>query len=209
MSKPKVLKKLVALDLHKLTPPQVAALANHCVTQMTGNSYFPTPTPALASVTTQATALTNAYDLSLTRARGSVGAMHTELKSLSVLLKLLAAYVESIANADPANAETIIASAGMTVKKSQVRLPKTFTAVAGKLKGTVKLNTLAVRQTAYIYQMTTDPNTVTSWTTIYTGTSVKFTMEGLTSATHYYFRVAYSTKGIQGNWSNVLETLVL
>jgi len=204
---PKVLKKLVALNLTKLTPPQVVALANHCVTQMTGNAHFPTPSPTLATVTAQATALDNAYNLSLTRAKGSVSAMHTQLKQLNVLLKLLAAYVESIANADPQNAETIIVSAGMEVKKPAVRTPKTFTALPGTLKGTVKLDTKAARETAYIYQMTTDQTNVLSWSTVYTGTKVKFLMTGLTSATHYFFRVAYCIKGVQGNWSNPLQVL--
>ncbi|HXC05766.1 MAG TPA: hypothetical protein VNZ86_13485 [Bacteroidia bacterium] len=204
----KVAKKLAALYLSKLTPPQVVALAEHCVAQMTGNAHFPAPNPALSTVTAQATALSNAYNVSQTRARGTVGAMHVELKKLDVLLKLLAAYVESIANADPLNAEIIIQSAGMIVKKPAARAPKTFTAIPGKLKGQVILNTKAAKQSAYIYQITTDPNTGNSWTTVYSGTKVKFIVTGLTSATHQYFRVAYNTKGVQGNWSDPAQVLV-
>ncbi|MFI5151334.1 MAG: hypothetical protein ACHQRM_16505 [Bacteroidia bacterium] len=204
----RVPKKLAAQYLAKLTPPQVVALANHYVTQMTGNPHFPAPSPGLSAITAQANALDTAYNTSLTRTRGTVGAMHIELKKTDVQLKLLAAYVESIANADPQNAEVIIQSAGMTVKKPAARAPKTFTAIPGKLKGQVILNTKAVKQTAYIYQMTTDPNTPSSWATIYTGTKVKFIMTGLPSATHMYFRVAYCTKGVQGNWSDPLQVVV-
>jgi hypothetical protein len=207
-SQSKPAKKLVALNLSKLTPPQIVAQSNHFVTQMTGNGYFLTPSPTLAAVTAQATTVDSAYNLSLTRARGSVGAMHTQLKSLNVLLKLLAAYVESIANADPPNAEQIIKSAGMDVKKPAVHQPKVFTALPGTIKGTVKLDTKAAHETAYIYQMTTDTTNAASWATVYTGTKVKFTVTGLTSATHYYFRVALSTKGIQGNWSNPVQVVV-
>jgi hypothetical protein len=206
-TKPK--KKLTALGMSKLTVPQLLNNANHYVACITANGYFLTPSPALASIAAQLGTLQTAYNLALTKAHGSAGAMRTEERKLVILLKGLASYVETIANGDTDHASEIIASSGMPEKKSVVHKPKTFTALPGKLKGSVNLNTKAVKGgSAYIYQMNTDPTNVANWVTVYTGTKVKFTKTGLTSATHAYFRVAVSTKGLQADWSNVLDVVV-
>jgi hypothetical protein len=208
-TKQKVKKKLVALGLSHATPPQQIVNAKHYVQSMTGNADFPSPSPTLATVSAQVAALEAAYDLSLTRARGTVGAMHVQLQTLNNLLKALAAYVENIANADPANASKIIAGAGMNEHKAPVKAPKTFTVRNGKVKGEVILNSKAVVRGTYIYEMTTDPNTASSWQAIFTGNTVRFVKTGLISATHYYFRVAVILKGVQGDWSPVLDLVVL
>ena len=205
-NKPK--KQVVALGTSKLSVPQLIANTRHYVAGMTGNSNFPNPNPTLASVTAQVNLVETDYDISLTRVKGSVSKMKAEVRSLMILLKALAAYVEGIANANSDHAADIIASAGMPLKKPAARAPKTFSVKQGTLSGTVVLNTKAVVHSAYIYQMTIDPTNAASWATIYTGTRVKFTKTGLTHATHYSFRVAVSTKGVQGDWSNVLTLLV-
>ena len=206
---PKVQKKLVALGLSKLSAPQVIANTKLYVQKMTGNTNFPTPTPSLTTVSTQLATLEAAYTLSQTRVKGSVSKMKVELKALEILLKNLASYVETIANADPDNAENIIQSAGMTVKKAAARPPKVFSATLTKVPGQVKLNSKAAGKTAcYIYQMTTDPNTVTSWQTILTSNNVKDLVNGLASNTRYYFRVAVSIKGIQAAWSTTVNVLM-
>jgi hypothetical protein len=201
-------KQIVALGISKLPVPQLIANTRHYVTEMTGNSNFPNPNPTLASVTAQVNLVETDYDISLTRVKGSVSKMKAEVRSLMILLKALAAYVEGIANANSDHAADIIASAGMPLKKPAVHPPKTFSVKQGTLSGTVVLNTKGVRSSAYIYQMTTDPTNAASWATIYIGTRVKFIKDGLTHATHYSFRVAVSTKGVQGDWSNVLTLLV-
>jgi hypothetical protein len=208
-SKPKVKKVQSALGLAHLSVPQMLANAQHYVQQMTGNANFPSPTPTLASITTQIGVLTNAYNLSLTRVKGSVETMHLEEKILHSMLTPLAAYVEGIANADPVNAVKIFLSSGMPQKRTAVHNPKTFTVVNGKLKGSVVINSKATRGATYIYQMTTDQTNAGSWVTIYSAGKVKFTKLGLTSGTKYYFRMAQAIKGVQGNFGDVLELLVL
>jgi hypothetical protein len=134
--------------------------------------------------------------------------MHVELSTLKVLLKGLAGYVEVIANADPANAENIINSSGMPVKKASARPPKIFTAVAMKTPGVVRLNSKATLRASYVYEMTSDATLLTGWSTIYIGGMVKFDKAGLTTGTRYYFRVAVSIKGILSAWSHDLSVLV-
>jgi hypothetical protein len=205
----KAVKVKTALGLTHLSVAQMMANATHYVQQMTGNAWFPSPNPTLATVTAQTGTLSSAYNLALTRVKGSSAAMNQDRKTLHVTLMALAAYVENIANANPAKAVEILQSSGMPEKKQAVRTPKKFSVVNGKLKGTVILNTKAVKGSAYIYQMTTDPNTPSSWTTIYTGPKVKFTKTGLTSTTHYFFREAINVKGIQGDWSAALDLVTL
>jgi hypothetical protein len=207
-TKLKVRRKTVALNLHKQTPTQIVAQSNHFVTSMTGKAHFPNPNPALATISAQALALDAAFANSLSRTKGTVGKMHLALKTLSISLKGLAAYVETIANADPDNASIIITEAGMTEKKPIIHQAKTFSVVPGKVQGTAIINIKAVPASSYSYQMTIDPNLSTSWVTIYAATRVKYVKEGLTSGTRYYFRAAVSTKGKQGNWGNVLNILV-
>jgi hypothetical protein len=206
--KPKVVKHLVALGLPKLTPPQVVAIARHFAQQMTGNAHFPNPSPQLVEITNQATVLENAYALSLTRAKGSVSKMHVELKTLARLLKGLSIYVETEANVDPENADNIISSSGMPVKKKGARPPKSFTAIAGKNPGTAILDNKAILRSIYIYQITTDPNNAVSWVTIATDVKVKLIKSGLSSGTRYFFRTAIITKGVQGAWSPVRDVMI-
>ena len=159
-------KKSTALGLSKQSVSQILTSSNHYVQCMTGNSHFPAPSPTLAAVAAQILVLTAAYNTSLTRAKGAASKMHVELNALKVLLKGLAGYVETEANADPQNAENIILSAGMPVKKASVKLPKTFTAVAMKTPGVVRLNSKATLRATYVYEMTTDPNTASTWANI-------------------------------------------
>jgi len=206
-AKPK--KKLVALGLGHIPVPQLIQNTQHYVTSMTGNVNFPTPSPALSVITTAVNLLETDYEKSLTRVKGSVAIMRTDERALKILVKALAAYVEGVANADAAQTSEIIASAGMNEKKPSVKKPKTFTAIPGTIKGTVILDIKAVPRSAYMYEMTTDSSGATGWTTIYMGTKAKFTISSLASNTHYYFRYMVSTKGVQGNWSLVIQALTL
>jgi hypothetical protein len=158
----KAKKVLLALGISKISPAQVIANSEHYVLCMTGNAHFPSPSPTLAAVSAQTTVLQNAYTLSLQRTKGSVSAMHVQLDALKLLLKSLVSYVEGIANADPVNAVEIAQSSGIPEKKAAVHTPKTFSVKLGKVKGSVMLNTKAVKGGVYIYQMTTDPNNAAS-----------------------------------------------
>jgi hypothetical protein len=204
----KLPKKSTALGLSQQSVSQIITSANHYVQCMTGNVHFPAPTPTLAAVDAQILVLTAAYNVSLTRVKGAANKMHVELSTLKVLLKGLAGYVETMANADPQNAENIINSSGMPVKKTPVHQPKIFSAVAMKTPGMVRLNSKAVPRASYVYEMTTDLTNAASWTNIFIGGQVKFDKTGLTSGTRYYFRVAVSIKGVLSAWSHDLSVLV-
>ncbi len=204
----KVPKHVAVLDLSRLTVPQILLKATSIVEKMTGNAHFPTPVPTLASISAAITLASNALALAQTKAKGTSSPMHAAVKTLVGLLKQLLAYVEAIANSDEPNGIAIIESAGMSVRKPATRKPKVFTAVTGPTPGSVLLNTKAQPRSVYIYQMTTDPTTLTSWVTISTSQVVKYLKTGLTSNTKYYFRVAVVTKSVEAPWSPVLSVFV-
>ena len=209
MSTSKVKKSMVALILARKPVPQLITDTKHYLASMTGNTLFPNPTPALASISAALSLVEASYALAQTRVKGSALKLHTDVKALSIELRALAVYVETIANKDPDHAEEIIVNAGMVVKKPSVMQPKTFSLKLGKHKGEVLLDNKASLRGVYIYDMSTDPNLAeASWMRIYIGTKVKFTKSALTSGTKCFFRAASIVKNVQSNYSPVLSVIV-
>jgi hypothetical protein len=205
MARPTQYRRTVALLLSKKSVPQIITDSNHYISCMTGNTHFPNPSPTLATLAIQIANVQAAYQTSLSGARGTKGLMYVELKTLEISLKLLAAYVEANANIDAVNAENIILSAGMKLKKPSIRQPKVFSVKAGKIEGDVILNSKAVKRGAYIYQMTTDPARTNGWFDVYQGLHVKCMIPGLELSKTYFFRLAVIDKNGKGAWSHVLS----
>jgi hypothetical protein len=201
-------KKLVSLGFRNLAVPALIQNSRHYVESMTGNPYFPAPVPPLGDITLQAEELEKAYQASLTRERGKVDVMRDEENKLRVLLKPLANYVERIANDDNPPGTDVIQKAGMMERRIPSLKPKYFTVLNGKISGEVIIDAKAYRSSVYIYEMTTDPRDSSSWRTLYFGTKVKYIQTGLNSGTRYYFRMALSRGGVQGDWSEVVDIFV-
>jgi hypothetical protein len=202
-------RKMVSLGTRYLTIPQLIQNSRHYVESMSAHPYFPAPVPALNDIMAQTDKLEASFSVAQTSLRGAVDVMKEETKNLFVLVKALAAYVECIANASPPPGQDVIEKAGMEQKRFTPRKPKTFTALNGKIKGEVILDSKARRSSAYAYEMSTDPINELSWKMIYSGTKVKYIQTGLTSGVRYYFRTAMSTYGVMGDWSNYIEVIVL
>ena len=65
---------------------------------MTGNSFFPTPLPTLASITAAANALNAAHDLALGGGPAQTAVMHQKREALEILLTAEGHTVEDVAN---------------------------------------------------------------------------------------------------------------
>jgi len=201
-------KKFVAvLGFAHLTPLQITEKSELIVTKMSGNSNFPTPAPALASITALINTAKQAISTASTKNKGTAAPMHEAIQALEAEMKGLVGYVETIANANQANGTSIIQSSGMDVKKPASRKPKTFSVKAENSPGAVLLNTKAVSRSSYNYQVTTDSTLASGWTTIAISNTAKYLKTGLTSGTRYFFRVAIVTKNVQGDWSPVLNVV--
>ena len=131
-------RSLAVLDL----PRRINVLvtyASSVVERMTGNASFPTPSPALATVTAAIADLQNAETAAAVRTHGAAAARNARRAVLVTLLQSLRMFVQSIADQNGETAPAIIQSAGMAVKKTAVRNPRVFAALAGANSGMVKL----------------------------------------------------------------------
>ena len=190
-----------------MSVPVKIEIARKFVLAMTGNPKFPTPSPTLTAVTAAINALETAHLAALHGGLDTTANMHAKEHALDLLLKMLGAYVEGIANADPVNAEATIKSAAMELKNGSTRTTKEFEVKVGE-PGQVKLSTKGKVRGTFIWQMTTDPTNESSWQTIGMGTQSKFVKNSLTSGMRYHFRVCVVDKNGQGPWSHVLNVIV-
>ena len=202
-------KSLAILGLSHMPIPQKIELGRFIVTSMTGNANFPTPNPTLASVTTNINALETAYIAARGGGHDETAVMYAREAALVLSLEALLFYVQPIANANPANADAIILSAGMRVKRPpSARLNGFRLALTGS-PGEVILRTIYEPHASFIWQKTLTPLVEESWQTMHMGTQGKFLVTGLTRGTLYFFRVAMVDKNGQNPWSGVVYTYVL
>jgi uncharacterized protein (DUF2126 family) len=147
---------------------------------MTGNSNFPTPNPALATITSDVTAADAAETVALTKVKGAVAVRNAKMVVLLNDLKTLKAYVQAVANADADNAAAIILSAGMSVRKSTTRNKQDIAAQPGVVSGSVHVVAKAAAPRAsYNWQYSTDQKT---WTNLPVGATVYFRSSAVTKA---------------------------
>jgi hypothetical protein len=201
-------KQTVALLLSKQSTSQVITEAKSIVQHMTGNATFPSPNPALTTVSTQIAALEASLAQSLTRVKGASTQTKADRKIVEGSLKTLAGYVENIANQTPDTAVTVINSAGMQAKKHTQRNPKLFTVKQGATPGVVLVDSKAQRGGSYIYQFATDQTLAGGWTDGYKNTKVKGSIIGLTPGTRYFFRLATVSNKGESAWSSIVSLVV-
>jgi len=185
----------VKLELNRLDIPHKTALAVRIVDAMTGNATFPTPNPALAAITTAATALTDKAAVAQQARLNAVNATTEQVAAevaLDALLTTEGNYVQTTSSGD----EGKILSAGMDVRADSAPIgelpaPDNLSATTGDHPGQIDLHWNRVKGAmSYLIQQSADPPTATSWAQASASTSSKATMANLTSGTKYWFRVA-------------------
>jgi hypothetical protein len=174
---------------------------------MTGNASFPSPTPTLATFQAHIDALSAAETAVLARSKGAAVARNARLAAVRTDLETLKAYVQAIADeANPSNAEVIIESAGMSVRKSTLHDKPALTVEQGSVSGTVKLvMKSAGRKAAYNWQYSTDLKT---WTSLPQTLRAKTGAVGLTAGTLYYFRSEAQTETTAGELGAIVSLFV-
>jgi hypothetical protein len=197
---------LAVLKLSEHVPDQIkfgesvqAALAN--------NPNFPLPDPIITAFVDALTKYNAAETSAQTRAKGTIAARNAAKVVFIGALHALKARVQQAADANPDQAEAIITSTTLTVKKTAMRQKQTFAARYGATSGTVDVIAKAVANRAsYEWQYSVDggktwvesPNTLQARTTI----------TGLPVATVVEFRYRPTTKSGQGDWSLPTSLLV-
>lgn len=197
------------LGLHQLSITDKIQKIRQIITKLTGNAAFPTPTPALASVTTAVDKLETDYNDAQGKRQTAQAATNIQNQSETAVDKLMAAlagYVDSVAQGDDAK----IMSAGLDTKAASVKLGKpsqaqSLSATAGDMDGEVDLNWQPMKGAAsYVVESSTTGNVANpaDWKSAWTGTKSKATIDKLTSGTRYWFRVAAIGSAGQGPWSD-------
>ncbi len=132
---------------------------------------------------------------------GTVATRNTLLEKVKTDIRVLRNDVQSVADASPANAEAIIKSAGMGVKKSTPPGKRKNNAIDGADEGTVILT--ADTAGPHEWRMTTDEKT---WMLLSSGRTAKTTVTGLSSGMVYYFQNRQMLpKNIKSEWSQSVK----
>jgi hypothetical protein len=182
--------------------------AQSVTTAMTGNATFPTPTPTLATLQADIEALNSAETAVVARTKGAADTRNAKLAVVKADLESLKNYVQNVVDAsNPANAESIIGSAGMAIRKVTLHDKPALAVKQGTVSGTVTLSAkAAATKAAYNWQYSTDQKT---WTSLPQTLKAKTGVSGLTSATTYYFRSqALTPKGGESDWGQTISLLV-
>lgn len=197
----------IKLNLRGLGIPEKIARSQQIVAAMTGNASFSTPQPTLVQVTSAASDLNAAYaaaQAARQETKTKISEQNQKEEALDRVLTQLASYVESISGEDEAK----IMSAGMELRAAQsttgdLNAPAALAASAGDRDGEIDLAWDKVDNArSYVIERSADPPTASSWTHAAVSTRSRVTIEGLTSGTKYWFRVAAVGSGGQSPWSD-------
>jgi hypothetical protein len=173
---------------------------------MTGNPSLPSPTPPLSTVTADLAAFQAAEAGVVTRVKGATATRNEAYATLHADLGHLMAYVQLVADANPATAQSIIENAGMSVRKNATHPKSILKVETGPVSGSAKLAARAIaRRASYEWQFSTDQK---NWTLAPVTLQAKTEITGLTAATVYYFRFRAVTKAGEGAFSQVVFLLV-
>ena len=188
---------VVAMNLPK-PATKLLALARSTVGRMQASPLFPAPSPPLSTLLAHIDALTAAETNVLTRTKGAREARDAKLAVLRQDLRQLAGYVQSIADANSANAAEIIESTGFFVKRPSIRTKADFKVVRGRPYGSATLLAkCAGDRVLYAWRYSTDQ---TTWSSLPSTMQSSTTLSGLAPLTVYFFQHRVLTIHGQGDW---------
>jgi hypothetical protein len=206
MSTAKQSRVFVVLKL-PLSVPQLIKMAQAIIAALTNNLHIPNPNPPLATLTASLTKLVADEAATKTRAAGTVAARNVSRTSLLSLLHATKANVQQVADLNPDQAEAIITSAGMGIRKATTRTKAPFAAKPGLVSGTVKLVVkAAAARASYEWEWSGDAGK--TWTAVQPTLQAKTEILGLPVATVVQFRYRAITKTGAGDWSQPTSILV-
>jgi hypothetical protein len=206
MGKTGIHRIIAVLNLPEHVPDQIkygeavqAALAN--------NQYFPLPDPIITAFIDGLGKFSAAATAAQTRAKGTVAARNAAQVVYIGALHALKGRIQQVADANPEQAETIIKSTTLSVKKTTLRQRQTLAAKQGATSGTVHLTApVGGARASYEWQYSIDGGK--TWVDCANTLQAKTTISGLPVATVVEFRVRVTTKTGMGDWSLPTSLLV-
>jgi hypothetical protein len=190
--------------------PALLALGKSVMSKMLATpAYFSGAATLLATMQTDWNTLNVAQ---ANASKGSISATTTRnlaLVAFKTQLMILVLYVDVAAFSNVAEAADIIASAGLTEKKSGAINVQDISAKTGPIPGSVILRSKRLRGYSYLFQQSSDITNPDGWNDIFTATTASVLVSNLTPVTMYWFRVAF-VKGIsKGAFSKPAFIVVL
>ncbi len=198
----------IKLNFSRLPLTEKITRARQIVAALTGNPSFSTPTPALTVVNSAIDDFETAY-IATQAARQDAKAKTSDQQQKEDLLDRIMTQLASYVEAAAGDNEALIQSAAMDVRaapstNSEIPAPpSSLSATAGDRDGEIDLtwDTLFGAR-SYVIERSGDPPTSTSWSHAAVATKSRATIEGLTSGTRYWFRVAAVNTNGQSGWSD-------
>jgi hypothetical protein len=187
--------------------PALITYASQIVNSMTGNAYFPTPTPPIASVQTAIHDLMAAQTDAQARTKGAVALRNEKRQTLVTLLEETRTYVQTTADTNPENGPSIIESSGIAVRKPPVLAPRGFRVKPGAVSGSVKVVApSAARRASYEWEYSLDGGK--TWVALPPTLQAKTAVSGLTPQTTVQFRYRAVSKTGATDWNPAIAFLV-
>jgi hypothetical protein len=174
---------------------------------LTNNPHFPLPDPTITAFGTALTNYSASETAAQTRAKGTIAKRNADKVVFVGALHAVKARVQQVADANPDQAEAIITSTGLSVKRTAARQKQTFVVKSGATSGTVHVVAKAAApRAAYEWQYSVDGGK--TWVQVPNTLQAKTTIIGLPVATTVEFRYRATTKTGMGDWSLPTSLLV-
>jgi len=182
---------LIKANVSRLKPDELVWKANYVVSQMTGNTAFPQPTPKLTDVTAAKDQLAADLDTAVSGAHEAVGQKNISAKNLRTLLSGLAKYVNSASGTDLSVALT----SGFEAAKGHEPIvhldaPEGLVGKKGKYETSVELRWKKVEGARmYTVYMLVESEAGPTWKSMAVVTRTNHLVAGLVSNSTHSFRV--------------------
>jgi hypothetical protein len=180
------------------------------ISSITGNAYFPTPVPAIATVQVAADTYSAALIKASTGNRSDIAFKNEKREELTGLLRSLSTYVNLTANGD----RTMLLSSGFDVTKERepvvIAKPENLKVENGNSSGELAVSVAAVKGAyAYLHEYTTDVTMAPGNWVSTPGTTSKGLFSNLNPGTKYYCRVGAVGSNGQLLYSDAVARIVV
>ncbi len=192
-----------------LGPPKkksdLGTFAQVILALVTGNPHFLTPNPSVVVLTAAIALFFTTQTSARTKVVGAAAAHRDAYSALLALLQHLRDYVQSIVEASPTNALSVIEGSGLKVRKQSSRTKPQLAAKAGALSTTVDLIAKALAGDAvYYWEYSLNQKT---WTCAGEDFKASMLISGLTPGQTYYFRFRGLTRKGKTDYSQVVSLI--
>jgi hypothetical protein len=204
------MKSKALITFSRLKDADILTKSRSIINCLTNNSYFLSPTPSLADMTS----VTEEYATRLVAAQGGsradIAEKNAQREALTSMLQQLSDYVNLIAAGD----RTMLTSSGFDLNKQPqpitIGQPEDLRVLNGINEGELVVSVSAVKGAkAYVYEYTMDASLAAgSWISI-TGSKRKIVVAGLQPGKRYYCRVAAVGANGQIAYTAVISRIVI